>query len=412
MRFVRVSVVLALFMLALSMVSAQDAQTPQEICDTAEPAELTEMQFQAPEDVLEDGVDYRAVFCTGAGAVYIDLYEDLTPITVNNFVFLAQQGYYDSTTFHRVLEDFMAQAGDPTATGSGGPGYQFEDEPVGFLVFDRPGLLAMANAGAGTNGSQFFITTAPTDWLNYQHTIFGDVLEGYENVQNIELRDPASATEPGEALETVVIIEDPSLVDSTYEVPEPATQDDVVAAFDEFTSQLPPSYPIDEEVSGLMTTEETVASVPADFQEGFGEFAEAYGHEYRYVARILNAECDETQFFSQLQYTIDAFESAESASDALADEFIANLATSNGFEAVEDMENTYSVSAPTCSGADGMYVMQLYTRGRYLVTVEALLDTAMIESFGVGLDLILDQGVASPFEAGLATIYIPELRSE
>ena len=119
------------------------------------------MRFQEAETVLEPDVDYRAIFCTTAGTVYVDLYESLTPMTVNNFVFLAQQGYYDNTTFHRVIPDFMVQGGDPTATGSGGPGYQFGDEPVGFLTFDRPGLLAMANAGPGTNGSQFFITTVP-----------------------------------------------------------------------------------------------------------------------------------------------------------------------------------------------------------------------------------------------------------
>src|SRR5688572_14124487 len=120
--------------------------------------------------------------CTDAGAIYIDLLEDFAPATVNNFVFLAQNNYYDNTIFHRVLEDFMAQGGDPTGTGSGGPGYQFRDEFAPFLTFDRPYLLAMANAGAGTNGSQFFITTAETPHLDFRHTIFGDVLEGQENV--------------------------------------------------------------------------------------------------------------------------------------------------------------------------------------------------------------------------------------
>jgi len=411
MKLIRVSVVISLFIVALSMVSAQDTQTPQEICDTAEPGELTEMQFDAPEEVLVDGVDYRAVFCTSAGAVYVDLYEDLTPTTVNNFVFLAQQGYYDSTTFHRVIESFMAQAGDPTATGSGGPGYQFEDEPVGFLVFDRPGLLAMANAGPGTNGSQFFITTAPTDWLNYQHTIFGDVLEGYENVVDIDLRDPATASEPGEALSTVVIIEDPATVETTYELPEPATQDEVVAAFEAFTSQLPPEFPQDEEVSGLRTTEETIATVPADFQEDFATFAEAYAHQYRYTSRILNATCSPDQFFSFLQYTVDAFESSDAVAEALADGFIETLAVSNGFEPVEDIANTYTLSAPACSGGDGIYAMTVYQRGRYLITVESLMDAAVIEQIGVGLDVILDQGVASPFESALGAVFIPELRS-
>jgi len=411
MKLIRVSVVISLFIFALSMVSAQDTQTPQEICEAAEPAELTEMQFDAPEDVLEEGVDYRAVICTGAGAVYVDLYEDLTPTTVNNFVFLAQEGYYDSTTFHRVLEDFMAQAGDPTATGSGGPGYQFEDEPVSFLVFDRPGLLAMANAGPGTNGSQFFITTAATDWLNYQHTIFGDVLEGYENVEAIELRDPAEATEPGEALETIVIVEDPSTVETTFEPAESATQEEVVTAFETFTSQLPPELPLDEEVSGVFTTEETVATMPEEFQEEFAQLAEDNGHEFRYSSRILNSECSDQQFFSSLQYTLDAFESAEATSAVLEDGFIETLATSNGLEPVEDLENTYVVSAETCAGAPGVYAMAVYQRGRYLVTVEALMDEEFINNVGVGLDVVLDQGIASPFESQLGSIFVPELRS-
>lgn len=410
MRLIRLIVGLSIFVLSLSLVSAQTTQTPQEICEAATPGELTEMQFDAPEQVLEEGVDYRAVFCTEAGAVYIDLFEELTPETVNNFVFLAQQGYYDSTTFHRVIESFMAQAGDPTATGAGGPGYQFEDEPVGFLVFDRPGLLAMANAGPGTNGSQFFITTVPTPHLNYRHTIFGDVLEGQENVLNISLRDPQASTEPGDSLNTVVIITDPSTVDSSYELPEPATQEEVVTAFEDFLSQLPPQIQLDTEVSGLFTTEETVNSVPADFQEGFAEFADTYGHQYRYSARLLNAECDPAQFFTFLRYTIDAFADADSASSALADDFPMTLATANGFEAMQGSDNIYMQPAPTCSGEEGVYGMALYTRGRYLVTVEAIVPAEIMQQ--VEIDFLLQQGIASPFESVLGTVYLPELRSE
>ena len=117
------------------------------------------------------------------------------PSTASSF--FREQGYYNNTTFHRVIQDFMAQGGDPTATGTGGPGYSFDDEFVGFLNFDRPGWLAMANSGANTNGSQFFITTVPYPSLNYNYTIFGEVLEGQENVANIRLRDPDTATEPG-----------------------------------------------------------------------------------------------------------------------------------------------------------------------------------------------------------------------
>jgi cyclophilin family peptidyl-prolyl cis-trans isomerase len=132
---------------------------------------------------------------------------------VNNFVFLAREGFYDNTTFHRVLEDFMAQAGDPTGTGAGGPGYRFQDEIVPGLEFDRPGLLAMANAGPGTNGSQFFITFEPVPWLDGRHTIFGEVLEGQEVLDQLTRRDPqaAPATE-GDLLLTVEIDEEESSV--------------------------------------------------------------------------------------------------------------------------------------------------------------------------------------------------------
>ena len=212
---IRQLIALMLFISLVTLSTAQDAPSPQELCDAAESAELTMMQFSAAEDVLEPEADYRAILCTSAGAIYVDLYESLTPQTVNNFVFLAGQGYYDSTTFHRVIPDFMAQGGDPTGSGSGGPGYQFQDEPVGFLTFDRPGLLAMANAGPGTNGSQFFITTAPTPHLNYKHTIFGDVLVGQDIVVAIRERDPATASDEGETIHTVLIITDHSLVDNS-----------------------------------------------------------------------------------------------------------------------------------------------------------------------------------------------------
>ncbi len=107
------------------------------------------------------------------------------PLTVNNFVFLANEGFYDGTTFHRVIQEFMAQGGDPTGTGGGGPGYWFADETGNGLVFDRPGLLAMANAGPNTNGSQFFITFAPMPHLDGAHTIFGELVAG-EDVPTVK----------------------------------------------------------------------------------------------------------------------------------------------------------------------------------------------------------------------------------
>lgn len=112
---------------------------------------------------------------TEKGDININLLPEKSPVTVANFVNLAKKGYYDGLKFHRVIDNFMAQGGDPTGTGTGGPGYQFEDEVDNGLNFSKAGKLAMANAGPGTNGSQFFITTVPTEWLNGHHTIFGEV---------------------------------------------------------------------------------------------------------------------------------------------------------------------------------------------------------------------------------------------
>ena len=143
-------------------------------------------QFSSPPAMtLDTSANYAADFRTNYGNFRVELLVSQAPVTVNNFVFLAQQGYYDGLTFHRVIENFMIQGGDPTGTGGGGPGYRFEDEIVPGLVFDAPGLLAMANAGPDTNGSQFFITTVPTPHLNGNHTIFGTVTEGQSVVDAI-----------------------------------------------------------------------------------------------------------------------------------------------------------------------------------------------------------------------------------
>ena len=115
-------------------------------------------------------------FTTNKGEININLLPEKSPVTVASFVNLVKNGYYNGLKFHRVIEDFMAQGGNPTGTGMGGPGYRFEDEVDNGLDFSVPGKLAMANAGPGTNGSQFFITTVPTEWLNGNHTIFGEVV--------------------------------------------------------------------------------------------------------------------------------------------------------------------------------------------------------------------------------------------
>ncbi len=129
------------------------------------------------------------VLQTNQGDIELTLFPDKAPKTVENFVGLVKKGYYDGLIFHRVIKGFMIQGGDPTGTGAGGSslwGKEFADEISPDLAFDKPGLLAMANRGPDTNGSQFFITTVPTTWLNGHHTIFGQVTKGYENVTKIE----------------------------------------------------------------------------------------------------------------------------------------------------------------------------------------------------------------------------------
>ena len=116
-----------------------------------------------------------ATINTSKGLIKLDLHADKTPVTVSSFVNLAQKGFYNGLTFHRVIDDFMIQGGCPKGTGVGGPGYQFEDECISDLKHDKPGILSMANAGPNTNGSQFFITHVPTPWLDGKHTVFGSV---------------------------------------------------------------------------------------------------------------------------------------------------------------------------------------------------------------------------------------------
>lgn len=133
--------------------------------------------------------EVRVVFETNQGNIELKLFPEHAPKTCENMVGLIQKGYYDGITFHRIIKGFMIQGGDPTGTGRGGRslwGEPFEDECVEALTFDKPGILAMANAGPNTNGSQFFITTVPTPWLHMKHTIFGEVVQGYDVVQKIE----------------------------------------------------------------------------------------------------------------------------------------------------------------------------------------------------------------------------------
>ena len=130
-----------------------------------------------------------AVITTGRGEIRVSLHEKETPATVANFANLAKRGYYDNLTFHRVIPDFMIQGGCPRGDGRGGPGYTFEDECRSDLAHDGPGVLSMANAGPGTNGSQFFITHVATPWLNGKHTVFGRVTSGQEVVDAVQAGD-------------------------------------------------------------------------------------------------------------------------------------------------------------------------------------------------------------------------------
>ena len=160
----------------------------------------------APPMTIDTTKQYLATVKMAKGGEFvIQLYPDKAPVTVNNFVFLAREGYFEGVTFHRVLEGFMAQTGDPSGSGSGGPGYQFENEDSN-LVFDKTGVVAMANAGRDTNGSQFFITYAPMERLNGDYTIFGQVISGMEVVNDITPRDPENKPDfSGDVIESITI---------------------------------------------------------------------------------------------------------------------------------------------------------------------------------------------------------------
>jgi cyclophilin family peptidyl-prolyl cis-trans isomerase len=160
-----------------------------------------------PEFVIDLKKKYSATLDTDLGDIVLDLFANKAPVTVNNFIFLVRAGYYDGTIFHRVISGFMAQGGDPTGTGRGGPGYRFADEFHPSLKHDKPGILSMANAGPGTNGSQFFITHVPTPHLNYKHSVFGQVTSGMDVLLSIPERDPSKVNSPAVKLNKITIQE-------------------------------------------------------------------------------------------------------------------------------------------------------------------------------------------------------------
>jgi len=163
---------------------------------------MSKQYDQAPAMSIDTTKTYSATLSTTRGQIMVDLFAADAPRTVNNFVFLAREGFYDGTVFHRVIADFMIQGGDPTGTGRGGPGYRFEDETdprKNPRKHDKPGMLSMANAGPNTNGSQFFITHRATDWLDGKHTVFGQVRQGQDVVNAIRQGDKLTSVTISEA---------------------------------------------------------------------------------------------------------------------------------------------------------------------------------------------------------------------
>jgi cyclophilin family peptidyl-prolyl cis-trans isomerase len=171
---------------------------------------LESRQFTScPPMTLDTAKQYVATLKTEKGDITIELFADTAPLAVNNFIFLAENGWFDGVTFHRVLQGFVAQAGDPSNTGYGGPGYAFTDEISPVLKFDKAGLVAMANSGANSNGSQFFITLGPAPHLDGGYTIFGQVITGMDVAQSLTLRDPSQGFDlpPGDRILSITIEE-------------------------------------------------------------------------------------------------------------------------------------------------------------------------------------------------------------
>ncbi len=391
---------------------AAGAQTPEQLCAAAPAPEPASRSFSQAEQVLQSGIDYRAIFCTGAGPVYIDLLEQQTPVTVNNFVFLAQQGYYNNTTFHRVIESFMAQGGDPTATGTGGPGYSFADEFVSGLSFDAPGKLAMANSGPNTNGSQFFITTVPTPHLNQRHTIFGLVIEGQANVEKIQLRDPAAAAAPGTALKTVLIITDPSSVQMAAKVP--PTEAEVKTAFDRINQIITPDVAsILSNTTTFQTADEVTAAQPEAAQSLWSGLFSSHKLQYRASSRITNTSCDLSQVqFMGMGYTLDAYATPSDAAAALADPALGQAVLQSGFSSSTTSANLpypiYTTQATVCNQS-ATRALTTWQRGTFVALVEVTLPAS---SSGAGaLDRILTEFIAQQvYEPFLSDVLFKDIR--
>lgn len=392
--FVAMTVVSVPFWQSLTSrpVYAQEGQSPAALCEAAIPtiSEPETRQFDQPETVLEAEIDYRAIFCTGNGAIYIDLFEDLTPLTVNSFVFLAQSGYYNNSTFHRVIADFMAQGGDPVGNpaGTGGPGYEFQDEFLPFLKFDRPGYLAMANAGPATNGSQFFITRVPTPHLNGAHTIFGQVLEGQSVVDTMTDTDAGGT----ETLNTVLIITDPTQVATEAEAPQSLSQEVV---FERIAGYIPTEMATETgfaniaEVTLLKDVETTLESYEGDTQEQFRALFDQYNFSYEADSFWQLNDCSIDSQVLGFGWRVTDWQSSANAISVViesTDTWVAGQAA-EGFALIE-----FSPTVPDGFVPGGMYtsnlvffketsfcdkdavqVRYIWAQGRYTLTFEAII---------------------------------------
>ena len=373
---------------------AQTSSTPEQLCAAATETlvEPETREFAQAEETLQDGVDYWAVICTQAGPIYLDLFEDKAPITVNNFVFLAQQGYYNNTTFHRVLPGFMAQGGDPTATGTGGPGYQFEDETDNGLAFDQVGLLAMANAGPDTNGSQFFITYGLPAYLNGLHTIFGQVYQGIDVAELLAPRDPEnSPSYEGATLRTIVIVEDSSRVSATPDTP-PSLDHIQAVLVNIVTIVINTRFALDETVSHVYDLDAETDAWRSRGGADLADFMRAYLSDKGFAGTaevfLKLAECPASPTdlpIWAIGLAAQDFSAADNAQavvfdDARADKLVETGAFS-GYTDPADLTGrvfTIAVAGDDWCGANGVLYHFEFPYGRYVLSTDLVLDGDLI----------------------------------
>ncbi|MBN2305109.1 MAG: peptidylprolyl isomerase [Anaerolineae bacterium] len=375
-------------------VSAQSGPTPDELCAAAveNAPEPESREFEQADDVLKDGVDYGVVFCTERGAIYIDLLEAESPMTVNNFVFLAQQDFFNNTTFHRVLPGFMAQGGDPTGTGGGGPGYEFGDETDNGLAFDQAGLLAMANAGPGTNGSQFFITYAETPWLDGNHTIFGRVLQGMIVAEALTPRDPDTGPAyTGDILHAVVIVEDPASMTIT---PDPAPDVDTIQAamVDSLLPQLTGRLVVQEDYTHTYDLDAEAESWEPDGGAALVDYLRAYLSDHNFLgtaaALLTIDECPENPAdfpFSVIAFQVSDYGTADGGAavvfdDARSDQLVETGAYEGYADVFDGAGRLYTRVMPEDArcGANNIYYRLELPVGRYVLASDLIADSTVI----------------------------------